>query len=402
VEVPATYAQDGHSAQCSVETDNVEGPVFVVLNDSGDALRSKVSRHESADALEESAHAPATLLSVMSSLGWLDRYLFVWILITMVIGVVVGNYVPGIQQAFNTVKIDSVTLPIAIGLWWMIYPVLCKVHYELLGRQLLQPDMRSQLLVSVILNWIIGPALMTGLAWATLPDLPAFRNGVILIGCARCIAMVLIWNQLAAGDTDFCAVLVAVNSVLQIVLYAPVALLYIDVISGGTVSISFASVAKSVAFFLGIPLAAAFTTWLVLRKLKGASWYNDKFLPWFGPTALIGLLFTIFVMFALQGKQIIHNLGEVCRVAVPLLIYFAISFVSTLALCVYLKFPYEKSVTQTFTASSNNFELAIAVAVAVFGIDSKEALAATVGPLIEVPVLLVLVYLAIWLKNRLW
>jgi ACR3 family arsenite transporter len=336
------------------------------------------------------------------ALGWLDRYLFVWILVIMVLGVLAGNYIPGIEDAFSTTKVDSVSLPIAIGLWWMMYPVLCKVRYELIGKQLLEPDLRYHLGISFVLNWLVGPALMTGLAWATLPDLPEYRNGVILVGCARCIAMVLIWNQLACGDTDFCAMLVAFNSILQIVLYAPVVLFYLNVVSGGEVSVDFSTVAKSVALFLGVPLVAAFLTRVALRKWKGARWYDQKFLPWFGPTALIGLLFTIFVMFALQGKQIVHNLGEVSRVAVPLLVYFAITFWSTLGLCSLLKISYPKSITQTFTASSNNFELAIAVAVASFGIDSKEALASVVGPLIEVPVLLGLVYVALWLKNRMW
>lgn len=339
---------------------------------------------------------------MVGGLGVLDRYLFVWILVTMILGVIAGNYIPGIEKAFSKAKVDSVSLPIAIGLWWMMYPVLCKVRYELLGKQLLEKDLRSQLGISFVANWLIGPALMTGIAWATLPDLSGYRNGVILVGCARCIAMVLIWNQLACGDTDFCAILVAFNSILQIVLYAPMVLFYLRVVSGGNVSVSFSTVAKSVALFLGIPLAAAFVTRVALRKWKGAVWFEQKFLPWFGPTALIGLLFTIFVMFALQGKQVIHNIGDVARVAVPLLIYFAITFWSTLAVCCGLKISYPKSVTQTFTASSNNFELAIAVAVASFGINSQEALASVVGPLIEVPVLLGLVYVALWLRTKLW
>ncbi|GAQ89538.1 arsenite transporter [Klebsormidium nitens] len=407
-DVDASYTEDGCSAQCAVETEDCDSKAFVLLDNQDEPIPCKSAPVPTGTfetepvGQEASASSPANFRSVVGALGWLDRYLFVWIIIVMVLGVVAGNYIPGIETGFNGSKIDSVSLPIAIGLWWMMYPVLCKVRYELLGKQLLEPDLRNQLAISFVLNWLIGPALMTGIAWATLPDLSGYRNGVILVGCARCIAMVLIWNQLACGDTDFCAILVAFNSILQIVLYAPAVLFFLNVVSGGSVSVSFSTVAKSVALFLGLPLAAGFLTRLVLRKWRGAQWYDRKFLPWFGPTALIGLLYTIFVMFALQGKQIVHNLGDVARVAVPLLVYFAITFWGTLAVCCALKISYPKSITQTFTASSNNFELAIAVAVASFGINSEEALAAVVGPLIEVPVLLGLVYVALGLKNRLW
>lgn len=412
---------DGRRIQCAAEKEDLDSKVFVSFNDKDEKLYPCKSELLKEGALEtEGLAAQNTLQSsqdntgtqdntgstsftaIVGGLGLLDRYLFVWIVLVMIIGVIFGNYVPGFEHAFNGASIDSVSLPIAIGLWWMMYPVLCKVRYELIGKQLLEPDLRKQLGLSLILNWIIGPALMTGLAWATLPDLEGYRDGVILVGCARCIAMVLIWNQLASGDTDFCAILVAFNSVLQIVLYAPVALFYLNVVSGGGASVSFSTVAKSVALFLGIPLAAGIVTRFVLRKWKGATWYDTKFVAWFGPTALIGLLFTIFVMFGLQGKQIVHNLGKVARVAVPLLVYFAITFSSTMGACRYLKIPYPKSITQTFTASSNNFELAIAVAVASFGINSEQALASVVGPLIEVPVLLGLVYVALWLRKRMW
>ncbi|GAQ91548.1 hypothetical protein KFL_008040040 [Klebsormidium nitens] len=403
-DVGATYADDGCSAQCNVQEPEVESKAFVLLDNEDEPIPCKATpvptKALDIGSAEIQADSSTSFKAVVGALGWLDRYLFVWILLVMILGVVAGNYIPGIEEAFNASKVDSVSLPIAIGLWWMMYPVLCKVRYELLGSQLLESDLRNQLLLSFIGNWLIGPALMTGLAWATLPDLPGYRTGVILVGCARCIAMVLIWNQLALGDTDFCAILVAFNSVLQIVLYAPVAIFFLNVVSGRSVDVSFSTVAKSVALFLGVPLAAGVVTRLVLRKWPGAEWYERKFLPWFGPTALLGLLFTIFVMFSLQGKQVVHNLGDVARVTVPLLIYFAITFSGTLFVCKKLKISYPKSVTQVFTSASNNFELAIAVAVASFGINSQEALAAVVGPLIEVPVLLGLVYVALWLKKR--
>ncbi|GJP46584.1 hypothetical protein CLOM_g5853 [Closterium sp. NIES-68] len=356
-------------------------------------------------ALEEK-NAPAvkelSAAAVFRSMSLLDRFLAVWILLAMIIGVLLGYYVPAIRDAWETVSVANVSLPIAIGLWWMMYPVLCKVRFELLPKLSRSWGLLFHIGVSLAINWVAAPLLMTGLAWATLPDQAGLRSGIILVGIARCIAMVLIWNHLAGGNAEFCAILVAVNSILQVALYSPLAIFYIDVVShGGSVDVSFWTVAKSVLIFLGTPLLAAVITRFTLRALFGAKWYDNKFLPWFGPTALIGLLFTIFVMFSLQGQNIGNNIGKVARVAVPLLIYFGIVFFGVLALCWRLGFAYCDAVTQSFTAGSNNFELAIAVAVASYGIGSDEALAAVVGPLIEVPVLIGLVYVTLWIRQKL-
>jgi ACR3 family arsenite transporter len=350
----------------------------------------------------------------------------------MVIAIVIGYYVDDVKSKFQVAEIESVSLPIAIELWVMMYPVLCKVQYELLYRNLfsrpssdppgsaehLEPSsdaLRSSsssrsgqsysktkmTILSLVLNWVVGPALMTGLAWATLPDLPGFRTGVILVGIARCIAMVLIWNDLANGNPDYCALLVAVNSIMQIILFTPVALFYLKVVSRSHgFHVDSWVVAKSVLLFLGVPLVAGMLTRFFMILLIGRLRYDRKFLPFVGPFALIGLLYTIFVMFSIQAHHIIDNLVHVVRVAVPLLIYFTLVFFSSLALCNAMRIPYALSVTQAFTAASNNFELAIAVAVGSFGIDSEEALAATIGPLIEVPVLLLFVYLVSFLKHK--
>ena len=256
-------------------------------------------------------------------------------------------------------------------------------------------------ILSLVLNWIVGPALMTGLAWATLPDLPGFRTGVILVGIARCIAMVLIWNDLANGDPDYCALLVAMNSIMQIVLFTPVSLFYLKVVSRNQgFHVDSWVVAKSVFLFLGVPLVAGMLTRFVMIRLAGHSWYNGRFLRFIGPFALIGLLYTIFVMFSIQAHHIVDNVVHVVRVAVPMLIYFVLVFFSSLGICNVMKIPYALSITQAFTAASNNFELAIAVAVGSFGIDSEEALAATIGPLIEVPVLLLFVYIVGFFKHK--
>ncbi|KAI5080764.1 hypothetical protein GOP47_0003947 [Adiantum capillus-veneris] len=358
-----------------------------------------------ADANEPPSHPSTTggtkLQGLFKQLSVLDRYLYVWIFVVMVVSIVFGYYVKGVKKAFQVAEIASVSLPIAIGLWVMMYPVLCKVQYEILGRVLRQAGSVKTVSISIVLNWIVGPALMTGLAWATLPDLPEFRTGVILVGIARCIAMVLIWNGLANGDADYCAILVAINSVLQIILFTPVALLYLKVVSRGKgFHVSSWTVAKSVLLFLGVPLVAGIVTRLILISAFGRRWYQSKFLPFIGPWALIGLLYTIFVMFSIQAHQIVENIGHVVRVAVPLLLYFGAVFFGSLFLCKWLKVPYPLAVTQCFTAASNNFELAIAVAVGSFGIDSKEALAATIGPLIEVPVLLLFVYIVGFFQKK--
>ncbi|CAL5230038.1 g13483 [Coccomyxa viridis] len=347
-----------------------------------------------------------TAIGLIKSLSFLDRYLALWIVLAMIIGVVCGYFIKGLPQAFGVVDIQGTSLPIAFGLWFMMWPVLSKVRYEIMFEMFKQRSLWFQLTVSLVLNWIVGPLLMTGLAWATLPDLDHYRNGVIMVGLARCIAMVLIWNQLAAGHPEFCAILVAVNSILQIILYSPLALFYLKVVShqysgAGQFDLKFWDILRSVLIFLGIPLVAAIITRYSLIALKGREWFDKKFMPYFGPLALVALIYTIWVMFALQGHQVIENIGSVFRVAVPMLLYFSIMWIATMLFCRAVGVSYEKSVTQAFTASSNNFELAIAVATAVFGITSPEALAATVGPLIEVPVLLALSYVALWLHKKL-
>jgi len=334
---------------------------------------------------------PTQPSGMVGRLSVLDRFLPLWILLAMAVGVGLGAAAPGMKDVFDALRIGTVSLPIAIGLLWMMYPVLAKVKYEQLGKI---TQAKQQFGVSLTLNWIIGPALMFILAWIFLPDLPGYRTGLIIIGLARCIAMVLIWNMLAGGDSEYCAVLVALNSV------------YLRVVPGWfgaegmIVDISMWDITKSVLIFLGIPLAAGAITRLVLVRRKGTEWYDEEFAPRLGPTALIGLLFTIVVMFSMQGDKILANPWHVLRVAIPLFIYFVLMFLVSFAVSKWRGFSYEMSATQSFTAASNNFELAIAVAVGTFGIASQEALATVIGPLIEVPVLIGLVYVALWFKER--
>jgi ACR3 family arsenite transporter len=341
--------------------------------------------------------------SVVGQLSIIDRYLPLWIFLAMAVGLGVGAIAPGIKTMFNALSIGTVSLPIAVGLLWMMYPVLAKVKYEELSKI---KQAAQQFSVSLILNWIIGPAIMFVLAWVFLPDLPGYRTGLIIVGLARCIAMVLIWNMLAGGDGEYCAVLVALNSIFQIVMYSPLAYFYLRVapgwfgVSGTIVDISMWDIAKSVLIFLGIPLAAGAITRFTLVNRRGREWYDGQFAPRLGPTALIGLLFTIVVMFSMQGDMILAHPWDVLRVAIPLLVYFIIMFFVSFGISVWRRFSYEMAATQSFTAASNNFELAIAVAVGTFGIASQEALATVIGPLIEVPVLIGLVYVALWIRAR--
>ncbi|KAK9762598.1 arsenicals resistance [Basidiobolus ranarum] len=366
--------------------------------------------YPASNTLNTQAAGEEKLASFTKDLGFLDTYLAIWIILAMIVGVLIGYFVPGVQEAFSTIQFDTVSVPIAIGLLVMMYPVLCKVQYEKMHKIFTQRQIWIQIVISMVLNWIVGPIVMTALAWATLPDLPGYRSGVIMVGLARCIAMVLIWNQLAGGDSDYCAILVAINSILQIALYSPYSILFINIIPTWfgvkveeKVVLGMWPVAKSVLIYLGIPLVAGIITRSSLRSLKGDKWYDSTFMPRFSPIALIGLLYTIVIMFANQGHHIIANIGSVCRVAVPMLLYFILMFFITFLVMRACHFPYQLVVTQSFTAGSNNFELAIAVAVGVYGINSDQALAATIGPLIEVPVLLVLVYVALYLeKNILW
>ncbi|MCC7355658.1 MAG: ACR3 family arsenite efflux transporter [Anaerolineae bacterium] len=338
----------------------------------------------------------------MGQLSLLDRFLPLWIFAAMALGVTLGAAAPGVKDLFNALSIGTVSLPIAIGLLWMMYPVLAKVKYEELGKV---AKAWQQFGVSLTLNWIIGPIIMFILAWVFLPDLPHYRTGLIITGLARCIAMVLIWNMLAGGDSEYCAVLVALNSVFQIVMYSPLAYFYLRIAPGwlgaeGTVvSISMGEIARSVLIFLGFPLAGGIITRFTMIRRRGQEWYETKFMPRLGPTALVGLLFTIVVMFSMQGDRILAQPWDVVRVALPLVAYFLLMFAVSFAISLWRRFPYELATTQSFTAASNNFELAIAVAVGTFGISSPEALATVIGPLIEVPVLVGLVYVALWFRR---
>ncbi|KAH0364545.1 arsenical-resistance protein, partial [Aureobasidium melanogenum] len=316
-------------------------------------------------------------------------------------GILLGNFVPSTGRALQKGQFVGVSAPIAVGLLVMMYPILCKVQYETLHLAFKSKQLWIQVGFSIIMNWLVAPFLMLGLSWAFLPDESGLREGLILVGIARCIAMVLIWTGLAGGDSQYCAILVAINSILQMVLFAPMAIFFINVISDSDTPIasSYTTVATSVAAFLGIPLAAAIVTRFTIRKFS-STWYNQTFLKWLAPWSLIGLLYTIIVLFASQGHRVVHQIVSVVRVAAPLIVYFFAIFSLTLWVTHKLGFGYKLATTQSFTAASNNFELAIAVATATFGANSDQALAATVGPLIEVPVLLGLVHVVRWIGNK--
>lgn len=321
----------------------------------------------------------------------------------MGLGIILGNLVPETGPALQRGKFVGVSVPIAVGLLVMMYPILCKVRFETLHLLLKTKELWKQIGISFVLNWIVAPFFMTGLAWAFLPDRQELRDGLIFVGVARCIAMVLIWTDLAGGDSDYCAVLVAFNSILQMVLFAPFAVFYVRVVSGDPTDVSgdlYEDAAVSVAVFLGIPLGAAVVTRLVLRRLLGEHNYQHNFIRYIGPFSLIGLLYTIIVLFASQGLHVVEQITSVLRVCAPLVVYFLVIFPFTAYMMWKFGFGYKISATQSFTAASNNFELAIAVVVAIYGAGSQEALAATVGPLIEVPVLVGLVYVAKWVRRR--
>jgi ACR3 family arsenite transporter len=340
---------------------------------------------------------------VLQKLSVLDRFLPVWIIAAMVLGLALGRWVPGLDDALSAVEVGNVSLPIAIGLLLMMYPVLAKVRYFELDR--VTGD-RKLLGASLVLNWLFGPALMFALAWLLLPDLPEYRTGLIIVGLARCIAMVLIWNDLSCGDREAAAVLVAINSVFQIVAFAALGWFYLQVLPGwlglSTTSAEFSvwAIVVSVLVFLGIPLLAGFLTRAIGERRKGRAWYEERFLPRIGPIALYGLLFTIVMLFALQGDAITSQPWDVARIALPLLAYFALMFGGSFALGMRLRLGYAKTATLAFTAAGNNFELAIAVAIGTFGVTSGQALAGVVGPLIEVPVLVGLVYVSLWAARR--
>ena len=342
---------------------------------------------------------------VMKEMSFLDRWLPVWILAAMVAGLLLGRFVPGIDTALEAVTIGSVSLPIAIGLLVMMYPVLAKVRYDETRR--IGADKRL-LVSSLVLNWIIGPALMFALAWIFLADLPEYRTGLIIVGLARCIAMVLIWNDLACGDREAAAVLVAINSVFQVIAFGALGWFYLQALPSWlglpttSAEFSIGAIVLSVLIFLGIPLIAGFLTRVVGERVRGRAWYEEHFLPKIGPWALYGLLFTIVLLFALQGDAILSAPGDVARIALPLLVYFVVMFLGSFLLGRAIGLNYAKSTTVAFTASGNNFELAIAVAIGTFGVTSGQALAGVVGPLIEVPVLVALVYVSLWLGRRLF
>lgn len=341
--------------------------------------------------------------TVLSRLSRLDRFLPAWIGLAMALGLILGAMIPELNDWLDTVKIGSVSLPIAIGLLAMMYPVLAKVRYSQIGE--IATD-RRLMVTSLVLNWLVGPLLMFILAWLMLPDLPEYRTGLIIIGLARCIAMVLIWNDLACGDREAAAILVAINSVFQIVAYSLLGYLYLDLLPDwlgldtASLDVSMWDIARIVLVFLGIPLLAGYLTRRWGERRKGVEWYESRFLPRIAPWALYGLLFTVVILFALQGETITSQPFDVARIALPLLTYFGLMWVFSFALGLRLKMSYEKNTAMSFTAASNNFELAIAVAIGVFGVTSGEALAGVVGPLIEVPVLVGLVYVALWARRR--
>ncbi|GAB3569234.1 ACR3 family arsenite efflux transporter [Spelaeicoccus albus] len=352
---------------------------------------------------DETAAPNGAAEAVIGHLSRLDRYLPVWIVTAMAAGLLIGRAWPGFTDGLDSFTIGSVSVPIAIGLLVMMYPVLAKVRYSETSR--IGGD-RKLLVASLVMNWLVGPALMFALAWLLLPDLPEYRTGLVIVGLARCIAMVLIWNDLACGDREAAAVLVAINSVFQVLAFAALGWFYLQTLPGWlglpTTSANFSIIAitTSVLVFLGIPLIAGFVTRQIGERAKGRDWYESKFLPRLGPWALYGLLFTIVLLFALQGDAIISNPLDVARIAVPLLAYFALTFTIGMVLGHRLRLGYAKTATLAFTAAGNNFELAIAVAIGTFGITSGQALAGVVGPLIEVPVLVALVYVALWAGRR--
>ncbi|KDN52355.1 arsenical-resistance protein ACR3 [Tilletiaria anomala UBC 951] len=350
-----------------------------------------------------------TAKGILVGLGWLDRLLSLFIILAMVLGVIIGEFAPNVKENLTKGDLKGVSAPLVVGLIVMMWPILTKVQYEKVPQTFQTRKIWAQIAVSLILNWVVGPFLMLALSWATLPDLESYRIGIIMVGLARCIAMVMIWNQIARGDPDICAIIVIINSLLQIVLYAPYSLLFVNVISGSReFELRYGDTAIAVLIYLGIPLAAGVATRFSVMGAFGKHFFENKFLPFFGPLSLIGLLYTIIIIFAEQARRILDNLGPTFRTFVPLVLYFALMWSLGFFLVWGLSkrygrgtWGYQMAVVQAFTAGSNNFELAIAVCVSVYGADSDQALAATIGPLVEVPVLLILSWVALSLGRKL-